>query len=42
MSLLSLFCVQNREMHDHMEYLLAGQEAPPLTSTENKPQVVYR
>ncbi|KAF7670075.1 hypothetical protein LDENG_00056600 [Lucifuga dentata] len=32
---------ENREMHDHMEYFLAGQEAPPLTSTEKKPQVIY-
>ncbi|XP_034747044.1 tuftelin 1b isoform X1 [Etheostoma cragini] len=32
---------ENREMHDHMEYFLAGQEPPPLTSTENKPEVVY-
>ncbi|XP_028256720.1 tuftelin 1b isoform X2 [Parambassis ranga] len=31
---------ENREMHDHMEYFLAGQEPPPL-STENKPEVVY-
>ncbi|KAM9340588.1 tuftelin 1b [Symphorus nematophorus] len=31
---------ENREMHDHMEYYLAGQEPPPLTSTE-KPEVVY-
>lgn len=36
------FCVQNREMHDHMEYFLAGQDPPPLKSTENKPQVIYR
>ena len=35
------FCLQNREMHDHMEYFLAGQEPPPLTPTE-KPEVVYR
>ncbi|KAM8767136.1 tuftelin 1b isoform 3-T3 [Acanthopagrus schlegelii] len=32
---------ENREMHDHMEYFLAGQEPPPLTPTENKPEVVY-
>ncbi|KAK5883433.1 hypothetical protein CesoFtcFv8_019765 [Champsocephalus esox] len=30
---------ENRQMHDHMEYFLAGQE--PLTPTENKPEVVY-
>ncbi|KAF3834065.1 hypothetical protein F7725_025269 [Dissostichus mawsoni] len=30
---------KNRQMHDHMEYFLAGQE--PLTPTENKPEVVY-
>ncbi|KAI3358679.1 hypothetical protein L3Q82_015087 [Scortum barcoo] len=32
---------ENREMHDHMEYFLAGQDPPPLTPTENKPEVVY-
>ncbi|KAK7898899.1 hypothetical protein WMY93_019752 [Mugilogobius chulae] len=32
---------ENREMHDHMEYLLAGQEPPPLTTSEKKPEVVY-
>ncbi|XP_044028572.1 tuftelin 1b isoform X2 [Siniperca chuatsi] len=32
---------ENREMHDHMEYFLAGKDPPPLTSTENKPEVVY-
>ncbi|XP_032391413.1 tuftelin 1b isoform X3 [Etheostoma spectabile] len=32
---------ENREMHDHMEYFLAGQDPPPLTSTENKPEIVY-
>ncbi|XP_056254687.1 tuftelin 1b isoform X3 [Seriola aureovittata] len=32
---------ENREMHDHMEYFLAGQNPPPLTSNENKPEVVY-
>lgn len=31
---------ENKEMHDHMEYFLAGQEPPP-PSTENKPEVVY-
>lgn len=35
-------CLQNREMHDHMEYFLAGQDPPPHTPTENKPEVVYR
>ncbi|XP_033950742.1 tuftelin 1b [Pseudochaenichthys georgianus] len=30
---------ENRQMHDHMEYFLAGQE--PLTPTVNKPEVVY-
>lgn len=34
-------CLQNREMHDHMEYFLAGQDPPPHTPTE-KPEVVYR
>ncbi|XP_035039128.1 tuftelin 1b isoform X2 [Hippoglossus stenolepis] len=32
---------ENREMHDHMEYFLAGQNPPPLKSTENKPEIVY-
>ncbi|XP_030003510.1 tuftelin 1b isoform X2 [Sphaeramia orbicularis] len=32
---------ENREMHDHLEYLMAGQDPPPLTITENKPEVVY-
>ncbi|XP_037650988.1 tuftelin 1b [Sebastes umbrosus] len=32
---------ENREMHDHMEYLMPGRDTPPLTSTENKPEVVY-
>ncbi|XP_018540568.1 tuftelin 1b isoform X1 [Lates calcarifer] len=32
---------ENREMHDHMEYFMAGQNPPPMTSTENKPEVVY-
>ncbi|XP_041664531.1 tuftelin 1b [Cheilinus undulatus] len=32
---------ENREMQDHMEYFLAGQDPPPLTSSENKPEVVY-
>ncbi|XP_070702616.1 tuftelin 1b isoform X1 [Pempheris klunzingeri] len=32
---------ENREMHDHMEYFLSGQDPLPLTSTENKPEVVY-
>lgn len=31
---------ENREMHDHMEYFLAGQDPSPLP-TENKPEVVY-
>ncbi|XP_029976419.1 tuftelin 1b isoform X1 [Salarias fasciatus] len=31
---------ENREMHDHMEYFLAGQDPSPLM-TENKPEVVY-
>jgi len=36
------FRLQNREMHDHLDYYLAGQEAPPLESTVKKPEVVYR
>nr|XP_043909437.1 tuftelin 1b [Solea senegalensis] len=32
---------ENKEMHDHMEYFLSGQNPPPLTSTENKPEIVY-
>ncbi|XP_072227239.1 tuftelin 1b isoform X2 [Leuresthes tenuis] len=31
---------ENREMHDHMKYLLAGQD-PPAPSIENKPEIVY-
>ncbi|XP_068432342.1 tuftelin-like [Clinocottus analis] len=30
---------ENKEMHDHLEYFLAGQEPPPMTS--KKPEVVY-
>ncbi|KAK5854890.1 hypothetical protein PBY51_005043 [Eleginops maclovinus] len=32
---------ENRQMHDHMEYFLAGKDPQPLTPTENKPEVVY-
>ncbi|XP_034400925.1 tuftelin 1b isoform X2 [Cyclopterus lumpus] len=32
---------ENREMHDHLDYFLAGQESPPLESTVKKPEVVY-
>ncbi|KAM4630641.1 tuftelin 1b [Polymixia lowei] len=32
---------ENREMHDHMDYFLGVQNPPPLTSHENKPQVIY-
>ncbi|KAM8841099.1 tuftelin 1b [Spinachia spinachia] len=32
---------ENREMHDHLEYFLAGQEPPTPESTEKKPEVVY-
>ncbi|XP_029023860.1 tuftelin 1b isoform X2 [Betta splendens] len=32
---------ENREMHDRIQYYLAGQDLPPLTSTENKPEIVY-
>ncbi|XP_068567260.1 tuftelin 1b [Cebidichthys violaceus] len=32
---------ENREMHDHLEYFLAGQEPPAPTSTEKKPEIVY-
>nr|XP_046273059.1 tuftelin 1b [Scatophagus argus] len=32
---------ENKEMHDHMEYFLAGQDPPPLTASDNKPEVVY-
>ncbi|KAM9385585.1 tuftelin 1b isoform 2-T2 [Pholidichthys leucotaenia] len=31
---------ENKELHDHMEYFLAGRD-PPSVSTENKPEVVY-
>ncbi|KAM6899987.1 tuftelin 1b [Xenentodon cancila] len=30
---------ENREMHDHMEYFLTGQDLPP--PSENKPEIVY-
>ncbi|XP_054462418.1 tuftelin 1b [Anoplopoma fimbria] len=32
---------ENREMHDHLDYFLAGQGPPPMTSTNKKPEVVY-
>ncbi|XP_029919496.1 tuftelin 1b isoform X2 [Myripristis murdjan] len=32
---------ENRELHDRMEHFLDGENALPLTSTENKPQVIY-
>lgn len=32
---------ENREMHDHMEYLMAGQDPPPLSTNDKKPEVVY-
>uniref|UniRef100_A0A3P8VDT1 Tuftelin-like n=1 Tax=Cynoglossus semilaevis TaxID=244447 RepID=A0A3P8VDT1_CYNSE len=32
---------ENKEMHDHMEYFLSGQNPPPVTSTGNKPEIVY-
>nr|XP_015829168.2 tuftelin 1b [Nothobranchius furzeri] len=31
---------ENKELRDHMEYLLAGQDPPP-SSVENKPEIVY-
>ncbi|CAG10842.1 unnamed protein product [Tetraodon nigroviridis] len=31
---------ENREMHDHMQYLLEGQD-PPSLSNNNKPEIVY-
>ncbi|XP_054909668.1 tuftelin 1b isoform X4 [Poeciliopsis prolifica] len=31
---------ENKELHDHMEHFLAGQD-PPALSTENKPEIVY-
>ncbi|XP_041868563.1 tuftelin 1b [Melanotaenia boesemani] len=31
---------ENKEMHDHMEYFMAGQNPPPR-STENKPEIIY-
>ncbi|XP_037549366.1 tuftelin 1b [Nematolebias whitei] len=31
---------ENKEMRDHMEYFLAGQDPPP-SSIENKPEIVY-
>ncbi|XP_044191889.1 tuftelin 1b isoform X3 [Thunnus albacares] len=32
---------ENREMHDHMEYFLGGQDSLDLTPSENKQEVVY-
>nr|XP_061808744.1 tuftelin-like [Nerophis lumbriciformis] len=32
---------ENRELHDHMEHFLSGQDPPPLKSAENKPVVIY-
>ncbi|XP_034561542.1 tuftelin 1b [Notolabrus celidotus] len=32
---------ENREMHDHMDYFLSGQDPPTLTSSDNRPEVVY-
>ncbi|XP_038135244.1 tuftelin 1b isoform X3 [Cyprinodon tularosa] len=31
---------ENKEMHDHLEHLLTGED-PPEISTENKPEIVY-
>lgn len=39
---VTISCLQNREMHDHMEYFLAGQNPPPADSTDNKQEVIYR
>uniref|UniRef100_UPI0037E774DE tuftelin 1b isoform X1 n=2 Tax=Semicossyphus pulcher TaxID=241346 RepID=UPI0037E774DE len=38
---VSFLEAENREMHDHMQYFLAGQDPPPLTCSENKPEIVY-
>ncbi|XP_068189582.1 tuftelin 1b isoform X2 [Antennarius striatus] len=32
---------ENRELHDHIDYFMSGQDPPPLTPNENKPVVVY-
>lgn len=37
-----LLCVQNREMHDQMEYCLGEQRSNSYLSTERNPQIVYR
>lgn len=35
-------CVQNREMHDQMDYFLGGQKSNSYLSSEHNPQIVYR
>lgn len=35
-------CVQNREMHDQMDYFLGGQKSNSYLSSERNPQIVYR
>lgn len=37
-----LLCVQNREMHDQMDYFLGGQRSNSYLSSERNPQIVYR
>uniref|UniRef100_A0A8C8DD27 Tuftelin n=1 Tax=Oryzias sinensis TaxID=183150 RepID=A0A8C8DD27_9TELE len=32
---------ENRELHDHMDFFLNGQQPPPPPPAENKPEVVY-
>ncbi|XP_054619464.1 tuftelin 1b [Dunckerocampus dactyliophorus] len=32
---------ENREMHDHMDYFLSGQDPPPLKCAESKPVIIY-
>lgn len=38
----SLLCVQNREMHDQMDYFLGGHRSNSYLSSERNPQIVYR
>lgn len=37
-----LLRVQNRQMHDQMDYFLDGQRSNSYLSSEHNPQIVYR
>lgn len=39
---LDLLFVQNREMHDQIEYFLGGERSNSYLSSERNPQIVYR